>query len=246
MLFWHEKAWKVNSSLKKIKKWFWPYHCCLCGGESDNQRDLCTICTSTLPWIVDRCIVCGLRLEGIDEHVKCERCHLRPPSFDRLYALFSYDPPVTKLVTGLKFGNQLAFGRVLGELLADKISEWYQGESLPDAIIPVPLYASRLRKRGYNQVLELLWPILKQHKLTLLLNACIRVQRTLPQSGLNADHRRLNVAKAFKIEGSDLSQIEHVAIVDDVVTTASTVNALSRTLKQAGIQRVDVWCSCRA
>ena len=226
------------------KQWIWPHVCCFCGSESKTERDLCEVCLHTLSWASLRCYICGLRLQKTLEHIICEKCDLQKPNFDRLCSVFSYDDPVIKLVRGLKFGRQLAFGKILGDFLADKIIEWYRNDNLPEALIPMPLYVSRLRKRGYNQALELTRPIIKKYKIPLL-NACIRSRATLPQSGLNANARRKNTANAFKII-KNLYQTEHVAIVDDVVTTGSTVNALSKSLKNAGVSRVDVWCICRA
>jgi len=232
--------------LKKVQQWLFPNICCFCEQYSLENRDLCGVCKPTLPWASDRCYQCGLSLlGGGQDSIICEKCAQSPPQFDRLAGLFSYEPPITQLVTGLKFGARLAYGRILGELLADAVCEqWYQNIGLPQAVIPVPLYKSRLRKRGFNQAAELLLPLKKRVKLPVLLDICERVRPTKPQSKLDALDRKFNLKNAFQVKNS--LGLEHVALVDDVVTTGSTVNAISQKLKEAGVLQVDVWCICRA
>lgn len=227
----------------KIIQRLFPYHCCICRNFASTM-DLCESCKAELPWVVDRCYRCGLRLEGRDEHILCERCQNNPPHFSRVCALFSYDPPIQRLITGLKFGNQLSNGRVLGELLKEKIQSWYQGLVLPQAILPVPLHFKRLRQRGFNQSYELIRPFLKHSRIPCLYKTVKRSRHTKPQSGLNEEIRRLNVKNAFHVQS--IKDYKHLAIVDDVVTTGSTVNALSIALKQQGAEHIDVWCICRA
>jgi len=246
-------AWKMCKVNKLIQplytllKQCLPNQCSICAWPlkmTTIVSDLCSDCWKDLPWIYDRCYICCERLEQEKQAIICERCQYNPPSFDRMSALFSYEPPVRKLVTGLKFSNQLAYGRILGELLADKIHQWYKNMPLPDGIIPVPLHSLRLRKRGYNQVLELLRPFKNQKHVPVLIDACTRVRPTQPQSALNSIKRKRNLKNAFQV--SLHKSFKHIAVVDDVVTTGATVNAISVALKKAGVDQVDIWCICRA
>ncbi len=235
----------MSAILNAFVNSLFPHICCLCGHHSHSKRDLCATCITCLPGLLDRCYRCGLRLTGLDDPICCKACLNSPPPFDRLLALFSYDPPATRLITGLKFGRQLSKGSVLGELLADAVcQEWYKDGVFPEAIIPVPLHAKRLRQRGFNQALELLWPLKRRLKLPILLDVCQRVRATKPQSGLSAAKRKQNLQQAFKIMKP--IPFQHVAIMDDVVTTGTTVSALSRSLKEAGVLQIDVFCICRA
>ncbi|HQY22412.1 MAG TPA: hypothetical protein PK389_01455 [Gammaproteobacteria bacterium] len=119
-----------------------------------------------------------------------------------------------------------------------------QNRELPEAIIPVPLHIDRLRKRGFNQALELLWPIHKKTKIPVVFDACVRIRKTTAQAQLDKTRRKRNLKSAFQIVKP--IPFEHVAIMDDVVTTGSTVNALTQVLKEAGVTTVDIWCICRA
>lgn len=235
----------MKNILHNIKNWLWPYVCAICEEEAESTQDLCCVCRASLPWIEDRCYCCALPLTNENHSVKCASCLDNAPKFDRVCALFSYELPVSSLVMGLKFGKQLAYGRILGELLAEAVSHtWYTSLSLPEIIIPVPLHEKRLRKRGFNQALELARPIQKHLNIPIMNKAIQRVRATTPQSSLKRTSRKRNLTNAFEIKKT--LPFEHVAIIDDVVTTGSTVSALSFALKQAGVERVDVWCVCRA
>lgn len=230
---------------KKLEQWLFPYRCCFCEVHTTSAQDLCSECKLALPWIEDRCYKCGLYLTSGLDSIDCERCRELPSKFDRLCALFSYQPPITKLVMGLKFGKKLAYGRIMGELLAEQVvTQWYQNLTLPEAVIPVPLHDMRLRTRGFNQALELLWPLHKQIEIPVLLDACIRVRKTTAQSQLDKTRRKRNLKSAFQVVKP--IPFEHIAVMDDVVTTGSTVNALTHVLKEAGVTTVDIWCICRA
>lgn len=232
------------NGLKKVQEWILPHYCCFCEEEAKNTRDVCSDCEKTLPWAFERCYRCGLAGEFKSSTVYCENCVENPPGFDRLCAVFSYEKPITKLIRGLKFGRKLCYGQILGEWLADKVNDWYPEGNFPEAIIPIPLHPKRLSKRGYNQALECLWSVKKQHKIPILHNVCSRIRHTKPQSELkNRDQRRFNLNKAFRVIKP--LNLEHVAIMDDVVTTGSTVNNMSMALKAAGVLLVDVWCMAR-
>ncbi len=236
----------MKNLIQSLGGWILPHICCLCAEKTGTARDLCSVCQATLPWVEDRCYRCGLRMEEKDQKLAiCEACSENPPIFDRLCSLFSYDEPVTELITGLKFSKQLAFGRILGDILADAVlNEWYTDTPLPQAIIPMPLHHQRLKKRGYNQALELIWPTIKRSKIILLNENVQRVRDTRPQSNLNAEQRMQNMKGAFEV--CNPLNIQHVAVIDDVVTTGNTVKALSSTLKENGILHIDIWCICRA
>jgi ComF family protein len=113
-----------------------------------------------------------------------------------------------------------------------------------DAILPVPLHPGRLRQRGFNQALELARPIARQYRLPLLLNHVKRVKNTLEQSSLSGKERKTNLRQAFSlVKGINYPAI---AIVDDVMTTGSTVEELSGLLKKNGVNYVEIWCLARA
>jgi ComF family protein len=164
-------------------------------------------------------------------------------------AALAYTAPVSTLIHWMKFEANLCAARTLGVLLTESIAaslseapgEW------PDAIVPVPLHAARLRQRGFNQAWELACPLARRLGRPLLGRVCVRTRATLPQSGLGTQaQRRRNVAAAFRVCTS-LTGLERVAIVDDVLTTGATAHELARSLRAAGVGQVLVWaCAGRA
>ncbi len=116
---------------------------------------------------------------------------------------------------------------------------------LPAALLCVPLHESRLRERGYNQALELAKPLARALHLPLHPHALRRIRSTQAQSGLDARARRRNLRGAFEIDPAQTLPT-HVALLDDVMTTGSTLRECARVLRKAGVQRVDVWALARA
>jgi ComF family protein len=129
----------------------------------------------------------------------------------------------------------------MGQLLAEALIE--AGAERPEAMVPVPLHRKRLRERGYDQAAELARVVGGRLRLPALTAACERVRYTLPQTELEAKARERNPRGAFRAMG-DLSG-KHLVILDDVVTTGSTVAEVARVLRRAGAIRVDVWCLAR-
>lgn len=171
----------------------------------------------------------------------CGRCLSNSPDFDDTQAPFLYQGNIRYLITQLKFGHQHKNARVLGSLLANYLQETSE---LPEAIIPIPLHISRYRQRGFNQSIEIARHVAKQLKLPLDLNSCVRSRDTAQQSGLPAKQRRKNMHRAFNIKKP--IPYQHLAIVDDVMTTGATVSALATLLKNNGATKVDVWVCARA
>ncbi len=115
---------------------------------------------------------------------------------------------------------------------------------LPECIIPVPLHHNRYRQRGFNQSIEIARHLSRQLSIPLDLSSCIRNRDTTHQTDLPAKQRRKNMRQAFSVLNP--MPYQHVAIVDDVMTTGATASALAAALKKHGVNRVDVWVCARA
>lgn len=221
----------------------YPPRCVLCSSPGFNDMDICEVCYGGLPWIRSACIQCAIPLVNHSGYeLKCGQCLKKPPTFDHSLSLFSYDKDAIKLIQQLKFNEKLAYSRLLGSMLADAIDN--KNIKLPDCILPVPLYKKRLRQRGFNQSTELARPIARKFNIPLDVQSVKRARETQTQVGLDRRQRRKNIRAAFEIVEPLCAQ--HIAVVDDVVTTTSTVNELACTLKRAGVKRVDVWSIARA
>lgn len=219
-----------------------PPTCLLCGAPGADGRDLCRGCAADLPRNINACARCALPFAAPSPAgALCGRCQRRAPPFDRCLAAFRYEGVVPTLVTDVKFRGRLNVARLLGQCLAERARS--QGTTLPSLLIPVPLHPRRQRERGYNQALEIARIVGRELKIPVAADRCIRATATPPQTGLDERERRRNIRGAFAARG-DLTGVD-LAIIDDVVTTGSTVSELSRILNAAGAQRIEVWAVAR-
>ncbi len=209
---------EIGYVVKNPLHYLFPGTCILCNMPSYRRQDLCRSCEIDLPWI-----------------------DTLMPNY--VIALFYYQYPIDHLISALKFANKLIYAKILGELMADRLVESYKCGSLPEVIIPVPLHKHRLRERGYNQALELARPISKQLNVPIDFNSCVRVKHTEAQTLVPAKRRQKNVKNVFAVNKNFSAQ--HVAIIDDVITTGSTIRELSNVLLQSGVSRIDVWCCAK-
>jgi len=146
------------------------------------------------------------------------------------------------LLRQLKFHQQLHLAPLLGGLLADGLA--VRETALPESLLPVPLHPQRIRERGYNQSLEVARVVAQRLGITLNPGLCVRQKATAPQTALDGKARRRNLRGAFCVQAGTLPR--HVAVIDDVVTTGATVRELAQTLRQSGIDTVEIWACARA
>lgn len=198
---------------------------------------LCPSCHVSLPWHQDpHCPRCALpSLDGMT----CGHCLNTPPSFDRTLAALRYEFPLDVLIQELKYRHQLALASFLGAELVKRV----QSAPRPDVLIPMPLHPSRLRERGFNQALELAKIVAVQLELSLLAQGAERIRATPPQVGLPWKERAKSVRGAFS-SVADLNG-KHVAILDDVMTTGTSLHELALTLRKQGAVEISAWVVAR-
>jgi ComF family protein len=199
-----------------------PPRCCLCGFPGASlDLDLCAFCLADFPWEVG-------------------------PTAGALVAL-RYAPPADDLIRDLKYRGTLPHARVLGVLLAQAVQE--RNAPLPHLLVPVPLHDSRLRERGFNQAAALARYAGRMLGIPAAPRAMKRVRNTPSQTSLTMDERHRNVRGAFAVNGARarrrLLGAGHVAVIDDVMTTGSTLAEMKCALLAAGVRQVDVWAVAR-
>ncbi len=237
-----ERICKVNNWIDIIQDYLLPPICLLCGEPGSLSRDLCRNCHEALILNTRCCYRCAGPLEIADSLPRlCGSCLKQRPKFDETFAPFLYRGAIRYFIYCLKYRASIKNARLLGTLLAEFLS---QATAMPDCIIPVPLHRSRYLERGFNQSLEIARITAKQLQIPLDYSSCRRTRNTPHQTGLAAKLRRKNMRNAFSIVKPISAQ--HIAILDDVMTTGTTVNELAKTLKLSGISRVDVWACARA
>lgn len=218
-----------------------PGSCLLCGAHCAGRSglDLCPGCLADLPrntWPCPRCAE-PATLPG----QLCGHCQRRPPPCDRVIAPWRYEAPLDGLVLRLKSPHGIVAARTLGRLLADHLQ--HGTGARPDLILPIPLHASRLRERGFNQAALLARQLSRRLGIPWRAGVLEKVRQTEDQRGLDRKARRKNLRGSFHCRG--LPAGCHVALVDDVVTTGATSEEAARTLKRAGAGQVEVWALAR-
>lgn len=212
----------------------------LCADWQGGEYGICNACLQDLPWHnCAQCPQCGL--PAYDNQL-CGHCINSPPDFDATRALFRYAFPVQPMLQRYKYGELLTLGETFGHLLAGYIAEKQINEK-PDLIIPMPLHPQRLQERGFNQSLEMARIVAKNLEVKLDQNICQRIKLSPPQASLPLKQRVKNMKGAFTCT-QPLDGV-NIAVIDDVMTTGASLNALAKTLKQAGASRVECWVIAR-
>jgi ComF family protein len=200
-----------------------PPRCCLCGFRGATMDlDLCGACHSDLPWNAHE-------LPGV----------LAPLRFEY---------PVDEMIRKLKYHGAIENARVLGVLLASAARA--RTTVMPKLLVPVPLHTARLRERGFNQAYALARYAGRILEVPYARTLLRRVRDTPSQTALDVTARRHNVRGAFAVCGpralERLLVAEHVALIDDVMTTGSTLAELRAVLYAAGVRQVELWAVARA
>lgn len=216
--------------------------CLVCNAE--NKRIICVGCIKLLSKAKVSCSLCGKALQAAALHtdvfagkrdfLKCGECQKTPPEFEQLIYASYYQYPIDQWVMALKFGNQLAFSR----LIADCLMPFLSGLSNTIPLIPVPLHKNRLKTRGYNQAYEIARQISKIKGNPVINNTLIRHKNTAMQAELKESQRAANVRAAFSI--NQPVNAKQVLLIDDVYTTGHTIKSCAKVLKKAGVEKIIV------
>lgn len=216
-------------------------NCVMCAASTKSELCLCKECIDSLPLAPNpSCPQCGLNTQG----ETCGNCLKHAPHYDATQALLSYGFPADAILQHYKYSNALYLSETFGYLLSDNILN-----ANCDVIIPMPLHITRQQSRGFNQSLEVAKVVAQQLNIPLDSASCSRIKNTVPQASLPLKERLKNMHGAFQIKSdiaSDTIKGKRIAIIDDVMTTGSSLNELAKTLKKAGAMHVECWVIARA
>ena len=239
---------------REVLDWFFRRTCSLCG-EVGVPHDPCTDCERSLEVLLLHavCPRCAAPLPmdpaaapppaGLAQP-PCLACLNHPPPFDRVVAPWSFAPPLSGLIHRMKYRRDLAAAGALGRLLAREVGS-RPDFARPRAVLGLPLSRQRLLRRGFNHAAELAAIVRRELGLRTTRGVRIARRHTPPQAKAGgAAERRANVAGAFTVRRWP-TEVREVAIVDDVLTTGATASALAEALREAGVERIEVWCCAR-
>lgn len=222
--------------LGRIAAHLLPGSCLLCSADCADAL-LCARCMADLPQPPDvRCPQCGVETT-LGE--RCGACLKERPAFLSTVALFRYEFPVDRLIQALKYGHQLALATWFGHCLSREIDA-----AGHDLILPLPLHPARLQSRGFNQSVEIARTISRELGIPMNTNCLTRTRATPPQAALPLKERARNVRGAFECS-ADLGG-KRILLLDDVMTTGSTLRECARILKMHGAAQITVAVVARA
>lgn len=227
--------------MTSLLNFLFPPQCLICNAIVTTPGTLCLTCWNNVPFIADPyCDCCGQPFDfAIGKGALCGGCLRERPLFARARSVFRYNEHSRALVLKLKYADQLHLAATYGKWLAAIGKEFIPS---CDLIIPVPMHYWRFVGRRYNQATLLAKALHKQCGLPLLPDGIKRIRATKPQPGLTQKQRRENVKGAFAVHPRHVNVIKGktVLLVDDVLTTAATINQCTKVLLAAGVRQVNV------
>ena len=239
-----------------------PRTCLLCRAEVEPEclttGLLCRSCQADLPLNQTACRCCAEPLTGITDgqvlsggkysvDLLCSRCQKQSPAYERVIAPYLYRYPVSELIQQFKTRDHLLLNRLLADLLFAHLSELLGAGAIkpPDLILPVPTHWRTRLRRGFNPAACLADAVGRQLTLPVEMHLLRKQTLTQPQHDLNRAQRLKNLDQSFVLNGSEQIKGRSVALVDDVVTTASTADVIAALLRDNGAHSVQVWALAR-
>ena len=217
--------------------------CHLCRRDTVDPTGLCTDCLAEWRALLGRprCASCGLVLPDRGGGETCGSCAARPWPFDGVVSAVDLEPSVRELVHRLKYGQDFSVLPLLQETLIDALAGTPDA-ALPEALVPMPLHPVQRRRRGFNQAWLLAEGLGRAFERPLLKRGVQRMRHTGSLTTQSARERRRALKGAFAV---DRALPRRVAIVDDVLTTGASAQALAAELRRGGVESVAVWSLAR-
>lgn len=215
---------------------FFPRRCPICDEPVKPWNALiCKDCAQIPAYIEPPfCMRCGKHLNR-EEKEYCGDCTAHAHLFERGRALFAYKS-ISSSIARFKYAGRQEYAAFYAACMARRLGAFIR-DCGAQAFIPVPLHKSRMRHRGYNQAEVLARELSALTGIPVLADWIVRVEKTAPMKDLSAQERQNNLKRAFKIQRNDV-KLSTVIIIDDIYTTGSTMDAMSRELKKAGVKRI--------
>ena len=233
------------SAMRALADILIPPRCLACQYPLASHDTICAQCWSRIafihPPVCDRLgIPLPFASSGLDTGPLLSAAALaNPPNYDRARAVAQYGDVMRHLIHGFKYADKhdsrRLFGRWLHQAARDLVAD-------AEIILPVPLHPRRLLARRYNQSAILASELAKHVHLPCEFDILRRRRKTRSQVGLTRDQRRQNLQNAFSVppEAGNVILGKHLLLVDDVITTGTTIDTCARVLKRAGAASVDV------
>lgn len=218
-----------------ILELIYPNRCAACGGNvSESEGPICYACRTDLPIVFS---------DPFSNHIELARKFegLLPLKHAIAFLKFSKGGSTQRLLHGLKYGQRPEIGVVLGKILGSQIRDAGFTDHF-DLILPIPLHTKKLKIRGYNQSMALAEGLAHSLKSVADDTVLIRTKATETQTRKGKLERILNVSEVFGINPEKKNQLEgkHILLVDDVITTGSTMEACGKIMLQEPLGSISI------
>lgn len=226
----------LRSFLGMLADILYPRRCPVCDRAVLPFGSLvCETCRNKFVYIKEPCCMkCGKELEDAGEEY-CGDCRRRKHLFDAGRSVFAYKS-VSDSLYRFKYKGRQEYAAYYARCIAERLGEWIM-RCKPDALVPVPIHASKRRMRGYNQAEKLARELGRIMNIPVDTDLIKRARRTTPMKNLSVPERQNNLKRAFKICRNDV-KLSTIVIIDDIYTTGSTIDAMSYELRKAGIRHI--------
>jgi ComF family protein len=233
--------------LRAFASLLYPSVCTICGESVEPGEYLCSDCDDKVIRIVPPfCERCSEPFAGaITGPFECANCAHRNLHFDAAVAAYRSRGIVRRIVLDFKYGRQVHLRHLVGHWLRAALDDARLRDRHFDVIVPVPLHSGRERERGFNQA-ALLADLVSAEMSILAKPMLERTRYTTTQTAFDRSERMENLRGAFRLrKGADVRGLR-VLLIDDVLTTGSTVSECARVLKEAGASSVHAATAARA
>lgn len=217
-----------------------PRRCPICDEIVPDGELICPDCRKKVKLISEpTCKRCGKPVEK-EQTEFCFDCAKKHHYFTQGKAVFLYQKEMKESMYRFKYSNKREYAAFYAEEAVMRYGDWIRRHRV-DAIVPIPMYRGKQRMRGYNQAEVFAKEIGKRMNLPVLTNLVSRIRNTVPQKQLNDVERKNNLKKAFKID-ENIVKYKIILLIDDIYTTGSTMDAVSRELRDVGIEQIYFLC----
>ncbi|MBR5648387.1 ComF family protein [Pseudobutyrivibrio sp.] len=223
----------------------YPKQCMSCGKvllKIEKELGFCGSCLKGVKLVGDNCCLkCG---KPIDDSIMelCDQCQQKNHYFTQNKGVFVYEGPVKKSMYLFKYSNKRSSGKFFASYAVKKYGKWIKNNKI-EAIVPVPMYKSKMKRRGYNQAEVFANQLSKLTNIPVVTDVITRNRDTVAMKQLRGAKRKKNLLNAFKVP-ENIVQFRKVLVVDDIYTTGTTIDEVSKALKGGGITEVYGLCIC--
>ena len=213
----------------------YPRRCAVCDCILPvGQKDICEGCKRKIKYLGNQvCFRCGKGVKAEEEY--CYDCRRRKHDFDQGRAVFAYEY-IRQSLYRFKYAGRIEYSCFYAHKIDEQLREMKKIWK-PQALVPVPLHPKKQRKRGYNQAWEIAIELGKIWGIPVVTNIVTRCKNTRPMKEIVGTDRQNNLKKAFKLGTNDV-KLDTIIIIDDIYTTGSTIDAVAKVCREAGISHI--------